>query len=108
MKNPNRQPVLGMILKGYPRISEHFISNEILQLERLGLSIHLFSMRHPREPFAHQSVQNIRARVDYLPHTIREGFFRFMYHNCLLGLKHPQQYAAAVRILRIPGVFARV
>ena len=28
-------PVLGMILKGYPRISETFISNEILLLENL-------------------------------------------------------------------------
>ncbi len=44
-------PVLGMILKGYPRISETFISNEILLLEKLGFAIHLFSMRQPRENF---------------------------------------------------------
>ncbi len=32
----SRLSVLGMILKGYPRISETFISNEILLLENLG------------------------------------------------------------------------
>ena len=50
-------PVLGMILKGYPRISETFISNEILLLENLGFTIHLFSMRQPREDFSHESVK---------------------------------------------------
>ena len=40
------RPVLGMVLKGYPRISETFISNEILLLEQLGFSIsHFFDAR---------------------------------------------------------------
>jgi glycosyltransferase involved in cell wall biosynthesis len=95
MQNPDRKPVLGMILKGYPRISETFISNEILQLEKQGLSIHLFSMRHPRETFSHQSIKKIRARVDYLPQTILDGLFRFLFHNCLLALKSPRRYTAA-------------
>ena len=55
--------VLGYILKGYPRISEAFISNEIQLLENLGFAIHLFSMRHPRESFTHKSVKKIRARL---------------------------------------------
>ncbi len=64
------RPALGMILKGYPRISETFISNEILLLERLGFNIHLISMRRGRENFTHESVRRIRARVDYLPETL--------------------------------------
>ena len=59
-----RKPVLGMILKGYPRISETFMSNEILLLEELGFFIHIFSMRLPRESFSHESVKKIRAPVD--------------------------------------------
>ncbi|MDX1709048.1 MAG: colanic acid biosynthesis glycosyltransferase WcaL, partial [Desulfobacterales bacterium] len=68
--NASHQPCLGMILKGYPRISETFISNEILLLEKMGFPIHLFSMRQPRENFTHQSVTHIRAGVDYLPETL--------------------------------------
>ena len=89
-------PVLGMILKGYPRISETFISNEILLLEKLGFSIHLFSMRQPRETFKHESVKKIKAPVDYLPETLFLPLPRFLYHNVLLALKKPRAYTAAL------------
>lgn len=96
MISPER-PVLGMILKGYPRISETFISNEILLLERRGFSIHLFSMRHPRESFSHRSVQRIRAEVDYLPQEILEGFFPLVYHNLRMAFRRPGSYLHAAR-----------
>ncbi len=95
--NASRTPVLGMILKGYPRISETFISNEILHLEKLGFSIHLFSMRPPREGFCHESIKQIRAAVDYLPETLLAPLPRFLYHNLLLAAKRPRTYARALR-----------
>ena len=90
-------PVLGMILKGYPRISETFISNEILLLEKLGFNIRIFSMRQPRESFSHQSVKRIKAPVDYLPETLLLPLPRFLYHNILLAQKNPSVYAAALK-----------
>ena len=92
-----KKPVLGMVLKGYPRISETFISNEILLLERLDFHIHLYSMRHPREPFFHQSVKKIRASVDYLPETLLAPLPRLLYHNGLLAAKSPAIYARAMQ-----------
>lgn len=92
-----KKPVLGMILKGYPRISETFISNEILLLERLGFHIHLFSMRHPRESFSHQSIKKIKAPVDYMPETLLAPLPRFLYHNFLLAIKMPARYARACK-----------
>lgn len=99
------EPVLGMILKGYPRISETFISNEILLLERLGIQVRLFPMRHPRENFCHASVKEIKARVDYLPTYLWSDLHILFYHNFLLALKKPGAYArtlalAAKRFLR--------
>ena len=85
-----------MVLKGYPRISETFISNEIRLLEKEGYDIYILSMRHPREPFSHQSVKKIKANVAYLPETILEGFPRLMRHNFLLALQKPRQYGKAV------------
>jgi len=85
-------PSLGMILKGYPRISETFISNELLLLEDLGFTIHIFSMRKPRESFSHASVKHIRARVDYLPETLLLPLPRFVYHNVLLAVRAPAVY----------------
>jgi glycosyltransferase involved in cell wall biosynthesis len=88
-----------MILKGYPRISETFISNEILLLEERGFRIRIFSMRSPREPFTHASVRRIRARVDYLPETIiSQRLPALCGHNLLLALKLPARYAAAVKV----------
>ncbi len=96
--NAAGRPVLGMILKGYPRISETFISNEILLLESLGFSIHIFSMRHPRESFSHASVKRIRAAVDYLPQEILQGFFPLIYHNLRLACRRPLVYLQALRV----------
>jgi glycosyltransferase involved in cell wall biosynthesis len=92
-----RPPKLGMILKGYPRISETFISNEILLLESLGFKIHIFSMRQPRESFCHESVKEIQAKVDYLPETLLKPLPKFLYHNIHLAVKTPQLYSKAFR-----------
>jgi glycosyltransferase involved in cell wall biosynthesis len=91
----SQKPVLGMVLKGYPRISESFISNEILLLENEGFDIHIISMRHPREPFFHRSVRRIKADVAYLPETLLTGLPRLVRHNVRLALKKPRRYATA-------------
>ena len=97
MTTPNG-PVLGMILKGYPRISETFISNEIFLLENLGFAVHLFSMRNPRENFSHDNIKKIRAKVDYLPETLIKPLPRLLYHNLLLAAKKPGLYVGALKI----------
>ena len=96
-KPTSRLPVLGMILKGYPRISEPFISNEILLLENLGFAVHLFSMRRPRENFSHESIKKIKAKVDYLPETLIKPLPRLLYHNLFLAAKKPGIYADALK-----------
>lgn len=93
-----KQPVLGMVLKGYPRISETFIANEILLLEEWDIPIRIFSMRHPREPFCHDSVRRIRARVDYLPTELFIDFPRLLLAGALAGARLPAQFAAALRM----------
>jgi glycosyltransferase involved in cell wall biosynthesis len=87
-----------MILKGYPRISETFISNEILLLEEQGMSLHILSMRQPREAFSHNSVGRIRAGVDYLPETLLTSLPFLLPQNMLLAAKQPRCYATALRM----------
>lgn len=98
MNSANQAPVLGLVLKGYPRISETFISNEILLLEQRGIRIHIFSMRHPRETFSHASIKQIKARVDYLPHTILAHLPQLLAHNVRLAAREPRRYAHALGI----------
>lgn len=58
---------VAFILKGYPRLSETFISQEILGLEERGLDIEIVSLRHPTDPVQHPIHAGIRASVLYLP-----------------------------------------
>lgn len=63
---------VAFILKGYPRLSETFIAQEILALERLGLDIRIWSMRPPREAQRHPVIAEIAAPVHYLPERLRD------------------------------------
>lgn len=91
-------PTLAYILKGYPRISETFISNEILLLERLGFSMHLFPMRKGREDFCHESVKQIRAHVDYLPTELLIDLPKLVAPNVLCAVKRPKRYRKALEM----------
>jgi glycosyltransferase involved in cell wall biosynthesis len=82
-----------MILKGYPRISETFISNEIALLEEHGVRVRILSMRHPRESFTHRSVSRIKARVDYMPETIAGHVLTLLSANLACLLRTPRRYA---------------
>lgn len=94
-------PTLAYILKGYPRISETFISNEILLLERLGFRMHLFPMRHPRESFCHDAVKQIQARVDYLPTELLLEFPKLLLPNIFLAVKRPALYKQGLQLAHI-------
>ena len=56
-----------IVLKRYPRLSETFIAQEILALERLGLVVDIVSLRHPTDGKTHPIHDQIRASVRYLP-----------------------------------------
>lgn len=88
--------VLVMVLKGYPRISETFISNEIGLLESMGFTIRIVSMRRPRENFRHASVDRIKAEVIYLPEAILPALPLLLYENARAFLKAPRGYLRAM------------
>ena len=58
---------VAFVLKGYPRLSETFIAQEIAELERRGLDIRIWSLRHPTDRRRHPIHDLIRAPVGYLP-----------------------------------------
>jgi glycosyltransferase involved in cell wall biosynthesis len=58
---------VAFVLKGYPRLSETFVAQEIRALERAGLDIRIVSLRHPTDRAVHPVHREIRAPVLYLP-----------------------------------------
>ena len=61
------RPAVAVLLKGYPRLSETFIAQEIRALEALGLAIRIVSLRHPTDRKRHPVHAEIRAPLSYLP-----------------------------------------
>src|SRR5213595_2268949 len=62
-------PRIGYVLKMFPRLSETFILNEILELERQGLALRIFSLKRP--DFSGSGLASrVRARVIYLPECV--------------------------------------
>mgnify|MGYP003388633066 CR=1 FL=1 len=56
-----------IVVKGYPRLSETFIAQEIRGLEQRGMGIEIFSLRHPTDAHTHPVHAEIKAPVRYLP-----------------------------------------
>jgi glycosyltransferase involved in cell wall biosynthesis len=67
-----------VLLKGYPRLSETFIAQELLGLERAGFELELVAMRHPTDKKRHPVHDEIRAPVWYLPEYLHDEPWRVM------------------------------
>ena len=65
--SPSAPGEVVFLLKGYPRLSETFIAQEIRGLEEAGLRIRIVSLRHPTDRKTHPITAEIRAPVAYLP-----------------------------------------
>ncbi len=65
--NSNISRRIALVLKGYPRLSETFIAQEILELERAGFDIEIISLRHPTDKHTHPVHDEIKAPKRYLP-----------------------------------------
>jgi len=64
---------VAVVLKGYPRLSETFIAQELKALEERGMRLSLVSLRRPTDPTIHPIHREIHADCLYLPeYVLRE------------------------------------
>ncbi len=70
--------VTGVVLKGYPRLSETFIAQEILALQQRGFALRLISLRHPTDSRRHPVHDEISAPVCYLPEYLYQEPLRVL------------------------------
>lgn len=69
---------VAFLLKGYPRLSETFIAQEIAALEARGLDILIVSLRHPTDRKRHALHDQIRAQILYLPEYLYQEPLRVL------------------------------
>jgi glycosyltransferase involved in cell wall biosynthesis len=55
------------VVNGFPRLSETFVLQELLELEGRGVELHVVALRHPEEAVEQEGVSQLRADVEYLP-----------------------------------------
>ncbi len=82
---------VAFVLKGYPRLSETFIAQEILGLKRRGMDILIVSLRHPTDKSTHPVHAEIAAQPLYLP--------EYLYQEPLRVLR------GLWKSIRLPGFF---
>lgn len=87
-------PKIAYLMKCFPRLSETFILHEVLELERQGLPLRIFSLLAPSGK-VNKAVQDVQAQVTYIPHGFPVGM------QLLLA-------AAGRRFLKNPWSFLRV
>ena len=71
------QPVV-VVLKGYPRLSETFIAEELLGLEQAGLDLRIVALRRPTDDRVHPVHRAIAAGVSYLPEYLHREPIRVL------------------------------
>lgn len=88
---------IAFVLKGYPRLSETFIAQEIHSLLALGLDIAIYSLRHPTDTSRHPIHDEINASVTYLPEYLHHEPLR-VFKSLLIVLMRPAGLSAALSI----------
>lgn len=95
------------VLKGFPRLTETFIANEIHLLEQMGLGLRLYSIKEGEHARVQGVVARIRAPLTQLPHAgsisersiaswLVEHFARFARAHGRVLASHPLRYFRAL------------
>ncbi len=69
---------LVVVVKGYPRLSETFIAQELRGLELAGLDLVIVSLRRPTDRKRHVVHDEIRASLTYLPEYLYQEPLRVL------------------------------
>ena len=80
---------LAVVVKGWPRLSETFIAQELVALEECGHDLEIWSLRFPTDKKRHPLHDRLEAPVRYLPEYLHQEPMRVV--------------RAVFRAMRLPG-----
>lgn len=69
---------IAVVMKGYPRLSETFIAQELLGLQKRGIDFEIWSLRHPTDGKEHPVHRSITAPRRYLPEYLHREPLRVL------------------------------
>ncbi|KIC43636.1 glycosyl transferase [Ruegeria sp. ANG-S4] len=65
-------PKLAVLVKGWPRLSETFIAQELVALQDAGHEFDIWSLRHPTDTKRHPLHDRFKGQVRYLPEYLHD------------------------------------
>ncbi|MBP6764919.1 MAG: glycosyltransferase [Rubrivivax sp.] len=99
----HRPAPLAVLVKTWPKLSETFILEEVLGLERAGVSLRLYALQPPTDEMQHPVVAQVRAPLCCVP-PLRAGHAPgYFWRHLRLALAAPLQYVQALRGARRQG-----
>jgi glycosyltransferase involved in cell wall biosynthesis len=99
-------PRIGYVVKRFPRVSETFIAQEILQLEKSGMFVHVLALVENDRPAKHAWLQEIRAKVEQVRPRSLSATWSELSHRSRTELDQRQGIRDAVA-LALEHPFAR-
>ena len=78
MADDRADPPLAVVMKGWPRLSETFIAQEMRALEERGFDFVIWSLRRPTDGKVHALHRAVKAPVRYLPEYLHEEPLRVL------------------------------
>ncbi|HZS33599.1 MAG TPA: glycosyltransferase family 4 protein [Methylomirabilota bacterium] len=88
--------MIGVVVKGYPRVSETFIAHELAALERRGAPLVIASLRRPYDALVHPVHEAIRAPALYLPEYLGRAPGRVLRGHARALRRAPGRYLGAL------------
>src|SRR6266576_3802995 len=82
---------LGYIVSTWPSLSQTFVLNEVLALERRGVQLRIFSIKDPKDEPVHADARRVRAKVSYL--ALRRHWKSILLGNLRTLWRRPVAYS---------------
>jgi glycosyltransferase involved in cell wall biosynthesis len=94
--NTSGGPPLGLLVKVFPKLSETFILEEVLGLEKMGVSLRLYTLAQPSDALTHDAVARVIAPRVQVPASPRGHEFGFAARHLSLLVQSPLRYLRAL------------
>jgi len=87
---------LGLLVKIWPKLSETFILEEVLALERHGVALRLYALAGPTDALTHPAVARVRAPLTCVPQSPRGHWAEFAVRHLRVAAAAPLAYLRAL------------
>ena len=93
-----RRKGVAYVVKRFPRLSETFILDEIIALEKRGLSIKVISI-HPTDTKVHKHFRRVRAPVFYIPESVLDDLPQMLWAQGHFFVHYPRRWIRAFGVM---------